>query len=75
MENNKLCPLVQDLLPYLADGIASPESKHMMLEHMKTCDICRKMYENMCPVKEEILPEILGTASAMSGCPVFRRDA
>ena len=25
--------------------------------------------------KEEILPEILGTASAMSGCPVFRREA
>ena len=25
--------------------------------------------------KDEILPEILGTASAMSGCPVFRRDA
>ena len=25
--------------------------------------------------KDEILPEILGTASAMSGCPAFRREA
>ena len=57
MENNKLCPLVQDLLPSLADGITNPESKNMMLEHMKTCRVCRKMYENMCPAKEEILPE------------------
>ncbi|MBR5445931.1 MAG: hypothetical protein IKV57_07405 [Clostridia bacterium] len=56
MENKNICPLVQDLLPSLADGITRPGSERMMREHMKTCLECRKMYEDMCPSEDTVLP-------------------
>lgn len=52
MDNKTLCPLVQDLLPSLADGIASPESERLMREHMETCKECRDMFTDMCPTED-----------------------
>ena len=47
MDEKTLCPLVQDLMPSLADGITQPESERMMREHMLSCTVCRDMYAKM----------------------------
>lgn len=46
-DDKAICPLIQDLMPSLADGIASPESERMMREHMETCKECRETYDKM----------------------------
>ena len=45
------CPLVQDLLPSLADGITKPETEEALREHMKTCTQCRELFADMCPAE------------------------
>ena len=60
MDNKTLCPLVQDLLPSLADGIASPESERLMREHMETCKECRDMFADMCPPEDVLSQEMEG---------------
>jgi len=51
------CPLVQDLLPSLADGITKPETEEALREHMKTCTQCRELFADMCPAEEEAAPQ------------------
>ena len=55
-DDKAICPLIQDLLPSLADGIARPETEQAAREHMKTCEACRKIYTDMCPQETDIYP-------------------
>ena len=58
MDEKTLCPLVQDLMPSLADGITQPESERMMREHMLSCTVCRDMYAKMqTPEDNTVVPD------------------
>lgn len=41
------CNIVKDLLPLYIDGCCSEESKNVVEEHMKACDECKKLFEDM----------------------------
>ncbi len=49
------CSVVRDMLPLLADGLLSAESETLLREHLKSCDACRKMFEEM--TEPEIMTE------------------
>lgn len=40
------CNMVQDLIPLVVDEVCSTESREAVLEHIKTCETCKKIYEN-----------------------------
>lgn len=46
------CAIVQDLIPLVNDGVASPESKAFVLEHCKHCETCKALL-NQPPVYDE----------------------
>lgn len=52
MENN--CKVISDLLPLYIDGACSDESKKIVEEHLKECEECRLLAEDM---KENITDE------------------
>lgn len=41
------CNIVKDLLPLYIDGCCSEESKKCVEEHIKACDMCKKVLEDM----------------------------
>lgn len=41
------CNIVRDLIPLYIDGCCSEESKKAVEEHMKECDDCKKLFEDM----------------------------
>ncbi len=41
------CNIVQDLMPLVIDGVASEESTQMVAEHVKDCEPCAKVYEEL----------------------------
>ena len=41
------CNIVKDLLPLYIDGCCSEESKKCVEEHIKACDKCKKVLEDM----------------------------
>ena len=43
----KECKIVQDLLPAYIDNILSEESKVYVEEHLKKCEECKKIYDEM----------------------------
>lgn len=47
------CKVIQDLLPLYHDGVCSEESRALVEEHLKTCEICA---EELRLMKEELLP-------------------
>lgn len=47
MENKKDCKIVEDLLPSYIDNLLSEESKVFVENHLKTCEICQKTYNEM----------------------------
>ncbi|WFR56482.1 zf-HC2 domain-containing protein [Anaerocolumna sp. AGMB13025] len=40
------CDICQDLIPLVHDNVASKDSTDLVKEHIKTCDLCRTMYEH-----------------------------
>lgn len=44
---NLSCEVIRDLLPLYHDGICSAESRQLVEEHLKTCDVCRQELEDM----------------------------
>lgn len=46
------CEIIKDLIPLIEGDVCSPQSKEAVLEHIKTCDSCRLLYEssNIQPV-------------------------
>ena len=47
MENKKDCNIVQDLLPNYLEGLTSQDTNAFIEEHLKTCNGCTKILENM----------------------------
>lgn len=39
------CNIIQDLIPLVNDGVASEESKQLVIEHCKECKICHELLE------------------------------
>lgn len=45
--DNISCKVIEDLLPLYLDGLLSDETRLLVDEHIKTCDKCRKLYDDM----------------------------
>ena len=52
MSKTNVCGIIQDLLPLYVDGVCSEDSKKLIEDHVKTCDLCHaaqeKMTEKVC---------------------------
>lgn len=48
------CPIIQDLLPLYVDEVVSDETRNMVDEHVKHCDLCNKEMKMM--KQELVLP-------------------
>ena len=49
------CGVARDLMPLVADDVASEESKALVSEHMEGCEICRAYYEGMTGALEKAM--------------------
>lgn len=47
MNNNNLCSLVKDLMPSYVEGLTSEETNNVIKEHIKECNSCNNMYNEM----------------------------
>ena len=47
MRENKKCKIVQDLLPNYIEKLTNEETNQFIEEHLKECDECKKVLENM----------------------------
>ena len=47
MNEKKDCKIVQDLLPNYIENLTNEETNKFIEEHLKTCDECKKIYDNM----------------------------
>ena len=45
--NKKDCKIVQDLLPNYIDNLTTKESNEFIENHIKECEDCKKVFENM----------------------------
>ncbi len=55
-EKINMCEVIQDLLPLYEDDCCSSQSRALVEEHLKTCEVCRKKrasYEKCMPKMEE----------------------
>ena len=41
------CEVIRDLMPLVADEVASEESKELVNEHMEDCEVCKAYYAGM----------------------------
>ncbi|MBR7031999.1 MAG: zf-HC2 domain-containing protein [Clostridia bacterium] len=48
------CDMVTDLYPLYKDGLASPDTKDAIKEHLKNCDDCRNFYRRY-PFQDKLL--------------------
>ena len=48
------CNIVKDLIPLYIDGCCSEESRKIVEEHIKDCDECKKLFEDMKSSSEVI---------------------
>lgn len=49
MKNPVTCDVCMDLLPLVKDGVASEDSRNLVLSHIENCDSCHALYHNMAP--------------------------
>ena len=47
MKENRNCKIVQDLLPNYIEKLTTEETNQFIEEHLKECDECKKVLENM----------------------------
>ncbi len=47
MKENKNCKIIQDLLPNYIEKLTNEETNHFIEEHLKECDECKKVLDNM----------------------------
>ena len=47
MEEKRNCKIVQDLLPNYIEKLTNEETNNFIDEHLKECEECQKIYENM----------------------------
>ncbi len=62
------CNVILDLLPLYVDEICSKESRYLVEEHLKECENCQKVYENM---KSNI--EMIQYSTAVENKKMFQR--
>ncbi|MEO4053975.1 zf-HC2 domain-containing protein [Solibacillus sp. CAU 1738] len=41
------CTIIQDLLPLYVDDVVSEDTKELVEQHLQTCQVCQKEYEQM----------------------------
>ena len=52
------CAVVQDLMPLVRDGVASPESEMLVKAHIATCPDCRALWDALPAAQAEpVLPD------------------
>ncbi len=44
---NTNCNIIQDLIPIVKDGIASEESRELVLQHLENCPVCKNLYDSL----------------------------
>ncbi|MGN0677364.1 MAG: zf-HC2 domain-containing protein, partial [Ruminococcus sp.] len=49
------CKIIQDLLPLYCDKLTSQESNEEIEKHLRDCEECTHIYENMCQKEESII--------------------
>ena len=49
------CDIIKDLIPLSGEGLCSEESEREIVEHIKTCESCRLLYEKLPETVTEIL--------------------
>ena len=47
MKEKKDCKIVQDLLPNYIENLTNEETNKFIDEHLKECNECQKIFENM----------------------------
>lgn len=47
MKKNRKCNLIEDLLPLYVEGIVSEQTKEEIEQHLKECDKCLQIFEDM----------------------------
>ncbi len=47
MKEKRDCKIVQDLLPNYIENLTNEETNNFIEEHLKECDECKKILENM----------------------------
>ena len=52
---SKQCEIIQDLLPLYVDDACSQSSTEMIKEHLKTCQPCSEIYQQMNSHTNEII--------------------
>ena len=72
MKNDLTCEVVQDLLPSYADGLTSAVTNTAIESHIKTCDSCRQIRDDML-APEPALPETDADASTIDFLKKNRR--
>ena len=56
--NKITCDVCKDLMPLVKDGIASEDSRLAVIEHVKECENCKKLYETASIEFVEINPDL-----------------
>ena len=47
MSRKNECKIVQDLLPNYVEGLTNEETNLFIEEHLRECNTCKKMFNNM----------------------------
>lgn len=75
MEGRKWeCDVVFDLLPLYMDGKVSEDSTIFVKEHLKECECCKEIYEDMQRIQESSsIEELQKTISSQKEQKVFAK--
>ena len=52
------CEVIRDLMPLVADGVASEDSVRLLERHLEHCPECKDLYDGMC------IPKAVANAAA-----------
>ena len=54
MKRNRICVLVEDLLPSYLDGLTNDTTKEMIEEHIANCKLCQKYRDDLLVSNEQL---------------------
>ena len=54
MKRNRICVLVEDLLPSYLDGLTNDTTKEMIEEHLANCKLCQKYRDDLLVSNEQL---------------------
>lgn len=69
------CEVIRDLIPLIEDDVCSEQSKETVLEHIKNCEECRRIYETskIQPVLELSAEETIAEKAIGKGLRKIKR--